>query len=200
MLKFKKHDSEKEESSRKEERSRNRSHSPDHRERRRSRSPRRHDDRRRDRSPYDDRRKDKYDDRRQDKYDDRRRDRSPGKGRRDRSPREEERGSRHRSRSPEDKKEKKEKPTSGEKVRKLTKKKVSYNLIEVEVNDRLGKKVRVKCAPNDTIGDFKKLLAAQIGTEPGKIVLKKWYKEYKDHISLEDYEIHNGMNLELYYR
>lgn len=59
-------------------------------------------------------------------------------------------------------------------------------MIEVEVNDRLGKKVRVKCAPNDTIGDFKKLLAAQIGTEPGKIVLKKWYKEYKDHISLED--------------
>ncbi|KAI8075945.1 ubiquitin-like protein 5-like protein, partial [Gilbertella persicaria] len=73
-------------------------------------------------------------------------------------------------------------------------------LIEVEVNDRLGKKARVKCAPNDSVGDFKKLIAAQIGTEPHKIVLKKWYKEFKDHISLEDYEIHDGMNLELYYR
>lgn len=62
----------------------------------------------------------------------------------------------------------------------------SYTLIELEVNDRLGKKVRVKCAPNDLVGDFKKLVAAQIGTEPGKIVLKKWYKEFKDHITLAD--------------
>lgn len=36
------------------------------------------------------------------------------------------------------------------------------------------------------MGDFKKLVAAQIGTEPDKIILKKWYKEYKDHITLED--------------
>lgn len=62
----------------------------------------------------------------------------------------------------------------------------SYSLIELEVNDRLGKKVRVKCAPNDLVGDFKKLVAAQIGTEPSKIVLKKWYKEFKDHITLDD--------------
>lgn len=33
-----------------------------------------------------------------------------------------------------------------------------------------------------------------------KIVLKKWYTIYKDHIRLEDYEIHDGMNLELYYQ
>ncbi|ORY98043.1 ubiquitin-like protein 5-like protein [Syncephalastrum racemosum] len=77
---------------------------------------------------------------------------------------------------------------------------IQYNLIEVEVNDRLGKKVRVKCSPSDTVGDFKKLVAAQIGTDPKKVILKKWYKEYKDHITLDDYEIHNGMNLELYYR
>ncbi|KAG0177039.1 Ubiquitin-like 5 [Apophysomyces sp. BC1021] len=75
-----------------------------------------------------------------------------------------------------------------------------YNLIELEVNDRLGKKVRVKCSPTDSVGDFKKLVAAQIGTDPNKIVLKKWYKEYKDHITLQDYELNNGMNLELYYR
>ena len=35
-------------------------------------------------------------------------------------------------------------------------------------NDRLGKKVRVKCDPDDTIGDFKKLVAAQIGTSAEK--------------------------------
>ncbi|RUS15047.1 ubiquitin-related domain-containing protein [Endogone sp. FLAS-F59071] len=73
-------------------------------------------------------------------------------------------------------------------------------LIELEVNDRLGKKVRVKCSPRDTVGDFKKLVAAQIGTEPSKIALKKWYKEFRDHITLEDYELNDGMNLELYYR
>ncbi|CAL9752565.1 unnamed protein product, partial [Musa acuminata subsp. burmannicoides] len=44
-------------------------------------------------------------------------------------------------------------------------------MIEVVLNDRLGKKVRVKCNDDDTIGDLKKL----------------------------DYEIHDGMGLELYY-
>lgn len=44
-------------------------------------------------------------------------------------------------------------------------------MIEVIVNDRLGKKHRVKCCPDDTIGDFKKLVAAQIGTRPEKIKL-----------------------------
>lgn len=42
-------------------------------------------------------------------------------------------------------------------------------MIEVVCNDRLGKKVRVKCEPDDTIGDFKKLVAAQIGTAPEKV-------------------------------
>jgi len=30
-------------------------------------------------------------------------------------------------------------------------------------------------SPDDTIGDFKKLVAAQTGTAPEKIVLKKWW-------------------------
>ncbi|KAG4106857.1 ubiquitin-like protein [Neocallimastix lanati (nom. inval.)] len=72
-------------------------------------------------------------------------------------------------------------------------------MIEIVVNDRLGKKVRVKCMPEDTIGDLKKLIAAQTGTKPEKIILKKWYSTYKDHITLDDYEIHDGMNLEMYY-
>ncbi|KAJ1504535.1 Ubiquitin-like 5 [Coelomomyces lativittatus] len=69
-------------------------------------------------------------------------------------------------------------------------------MIEIVCNDRLGKKVRVKCNPEDTIGDLKKLIAAQIGTKSEKIVVKKWYTVFKDHITLEDYEIHDGMNLE----
>ena len=36
-------------------------------------------------------------------------------------------------------------------------------MIEVILNDRLGRKIRVKCNPSDTIGDLKKLVAAQTG-------------------------------------
>ena len=49
---------------------------------------------------------------------------------------------------------------------------------------RLGKKVRAKCNEDDTIGDLKKLVAAQTGTRPDKI--QKWYNIYKDHITLKD--------------
>ena len=37
------------------------------------------------------------------------------------------------------------------------------------LNDRLGKKVRVKCNEDDTICDLKKLVAAQTGTRADKI-------------------------------
>lgn len=70
-------------------------------------------------------------------------------------------------------------------------------MIEVICNDRLGKKVRVKVNADDTVGDLKKLIAAQTGTKADRIVLKKWYNTFKDHITLEDYEIHDGMSLEL---
>ena len=73
-------------------------------------------------------------------------------------------------------------------------------MIEIICNDRLGKKVRVKCNPEDKVGDLKRLIAAQTGTRPEKIVLKKWYTIYKDNVTLEDYEIHDGMCLELYYQ
>ncbi|PSR98897.1 Ubiquitin-like protein [Actinidia chinensis var. chinensis] len=68
-------------------------------------------------------------------------------------------------------------------------------MIEVVLNDRLGKKVWVKC--NDD--DLKKLAAAQTGTRADKIRIQKWYTVYKDHITLRDYEIHDGMGLDLYY-
>merc|ERR1711907_777768 len=75
----------------------------------------------------------------------------------------------------------------------------SSQMIEVICNDRLGKKIRVKCNPEDTVGDLKKLTAAQCGTRPEKIRIQKWYNIYKDNITLADYEIHDGMGLELYY-
>ncbi|PKI82695.1 ubiquitin-like modifier hub1 [Malassezia vespertilionis] len=71
-------------------------------------------------------------------------------------------------------------------------------MIEVIANDRLGRKVRVKCSPDDTVGDLKKLIAAQTGTAPEKIILKKSYSTFKDHITLADYEIHDGDSLELH--
>ncbi|KAI5480608.1 hypothetical protein MNV49_000304 [Pseudohyphozyma bogoriensis] len=61
-----------------------------------------------------------------------------------------------------------------------------YESDKVIANDRLGQKVRVKCDSEDTVGDLKKLIAAQTGTKAEKIVLKKWYTIYKDHISLSD--------------
>jgi len=48
------------------------------------------------------------------------------------------------------------------------------------------------------VGDLKKLIAAQTGTDWRKIQLKKWYTSFKDHITLADYEIHDGMSLEMY--
>jgi ubiquitin-like protein 5 len=73
-------------------------------------------------------------------------------------------------------------------------------MIEVICNDRLGKKVRVKCNPSDTIGVLKLLISAQTGTKAEKIVLKKWYSIYKDHITLADYEIHDGACMEMHYQ
>ena len=52
-------------------------------------------------------------------------------------------------------------------------------MIEVILDDRLGKKVRVKCNEDDTIGDLKKLAAAQLGTRPEKLRIQKWYTVYK---------------------
>jgi ubiquitin-like protein 5 len=56
---------------------------------------------------------------------------------------------------------------------------LQYRMIEVILDDRLGKKVRVKCNEDDTIGDLKKLAAAQLGTRPEKLKIQKWYTVYK---------------------
>ena len=70
-------------------------------------------------------------------------------------------------------------------------------IIEITCNDRLGKKIRVKCHENALIIDVKKLAAAQLGTRPGKIRFQKWHSILKDHIRLSDYEIREGANIEL---
>ena len=47
-------------------------------------------------------------------------------------------------------------------------------------------------------GNFKKLVAAQIGRAPHEIMLKRQgQRPFRDTITLEDYEIHNGVQLDL---
>ncbi|XP_048220578.1 ubiquitin-like protein 5 [Perognathus longimembris pacificus] len=73
-------------------------------------------------------------------------------------------------------------------------------MIEVVCSDCLGNKVHIKCNTDDTIGDLKKLITAQTGTCWNKLVVKKWCIIFKEYVSLADYEIHDGMILELYYQ
>ena len=72
-------------------------------------------------------------------------------------------------------------------------------MIEVVCNDRLGGKVNVKCMPTDSIATLKLLIGAHTGTRPEKIRLQKGYSIFKDHITVEDYEIKDGMQIEMYY-
>lgn len=72
-------------------------------------------------------------------------------------------------------------------------------MIEIICNDRLGHRVRVKCSSEDTIGDLKLLISAHTGNRPEKIRLQRANIVLKDQISLADYEIHDGMGLEMYY-
>ena len=72
-------------------------------------------------------------------------------------------------------------------------------MMEVVCNDRLGGKVRVKCYPTDSIGNLKLLISAHTGTRSEKIRLQKAHVIFKDHISVDDYEIKDGMQIEMYY-
>ncbi|CCH61947.1 hypothetical protein TBLA_0F04140 [Henningerozyma blattae CBS 6284] len=72
-------------------------------------------------------------------------------------------------------------------------------MIEVLVSDRMGQRVIVKCLPEDTVHDFKQVLAAQLKMDVSKISVSRGKNVLRDHITLDDYEIHNGTNLELYY-
>lgn len=71
-------------------------------------------------------------------------------------------------------------------------------MILVTVNDRLGTKKEVPCLGSDTIGDFKKLVAMQIGRQPHEIMLKRQSERpLKDYLTLDDYEISSGVQLDL---
>lgn len=68
----------------------------------------------------------------------------------------------------------------------------------VTINDRLGTKKEVPCLGSDTIGDFKKLVAMQIGRKPHEIMLKRQSERpLKDQLTLDDYEISSGVQLDL---
>jgi hypothetical protein len=71
-------------------------------------------------------------------------------------------------------------------------------LIIVNVNDRLGTKAAIPCLPSDTIRDLKALVASRIGREPHEILLKRQgERPFKDFITLGDYSIGNGVQLDL---
>lgn len=71
-------------------------------------------------------------------------------------------------------------------------------MIVVHVNDRLGTKSAIPCLPSDTVGQFKLMIAARIGREAGQIMLRRQgERPFKDHITLEDYGISNGVQLDL---
>lgn len=46
---------------------------------------------------------------------------------------------------------------------------VAAGMIEITLNDRLGKKVKVSCNSSDTVKDLKMLVAAMTGTRPEKL-------------------------------
>lgn len=158
----------------------------------RNRSPRRPHDRERERDRGGDRDRYRGDYRDRERGGDR--DRSDYRDNRDRGgPRERSRDrDRDRDQRPKEKKEKKEKkpkpaPVGGGEA-----------MIIVHVNDRLGTKAAIPCLPSDTVGNFKALVAAHIGREPHEILLKRQgERPFKDFISLADYSIGNGVQLDL---
>lgn len=71
-------------------------------------------------------------------------------------------------------------------------------MIIVTVNDRLGTKAQIPCFASDRIADFRVLVAARIGRKPHEILLKRQgQRPFKDQLSLADYEVHNGAQIDL---
>ena len=71
-------------------------------------------------------------------------------------------------------------------------------MIIVHVNDRLGTKAAIPCLASDSIRNFKIMVAARIGREPHEIMLKRQgMRPFKDMLTLADYEISNGVQLDL---
>ncbi|MCJ1412243.1 hypothetical protein MMC19_006336 [Ptychographa xylographoides] len=71
-------------------------------------------------------------------------------------------------------------------------------MIIVNVNDRLGTKASIPCLASDSVKLFKAQVAAQIGRQPHEIMLKRQgERPFKDALTLEDYGVSNGVQLDL---
>ncbi|PGH10891.1 hypothetical protein AJ80_07334 [Polytolypa hystricis UAMH7299] len=74
----------------------------------------------------------------------------------------------------------------------------SEPMIIVHINDRLGTKAAIPCLASDPIRLFKAQVAARIGREPHEILLKRQgERPFKDQLTLEDYGVSNGVQLDL---
>ncbi|KAL2213407.1 ubiquitin-like protein, partial [Sarocladium strictum] len=181
-------------------RPRSRSRSPDREPKRGRGGFRWKDDRnrggRRDRDDRDDRRdarkrstsRERYSHERHGDRDSDRRDRSgpSGTGR----DKERDSGGKRREDGRSERKEKKKKPVAAPVA--------GQEMIIVNINDRLGTKTAIPCLPSDTVGQLKLMVAARIGREPGQIMLKRQgERPFKDIITLEDYGISHGVQLDL---
>ncbi|KAL4942612.1 ubiquitin-related domain-containing protein [Aspergillus oleicola] len=156
----------------------------------RNRSPRRPYDR--DRGGRDRDRGDRYRNDYRDSDRDRDRDRDSGRRRDLGRPRSR---SRDRDRNSEDRQDR---PRKEKKLKPAAPVMAGEAMIIVHVNDRLGTKAAIPCLPSDTVGNFKALVAAHIGREPHEILLKRQgERPFKDFITLGDYSIGNGVQLDL---
>ena len=72
-------------------------------------------------------------------------------------------------------------------------------MIEIIVNDRLGHKERIKCNQDDTIGNIKILIGFKTGTRPERIRLMLANRVLSDAVTLADYEIHHGTQVDMSY-
>jgi hypothetical protein len=71
-------------------------------------------------------------------------------------------------------------------------------MISVFVNDRLGTKAEIKCFASDKVWQFKVMVARRIGREANTILLKRQgERPFKDVLSLEDYGVSNGVQIDL---
>ncbi|ORY60040.1 ubiquitin-related domain-containing protein, partial [Pseudomassariella vexata] len=71
-------------------------------------------------------------------------------------------------------------------------------IIEIFINNRLGAKHKISCMPSDTIKNIKLLFAANTGQNPNRMRLQRQgQKAFKDQMTLADYEISNGVQLDM---
>ncbi|KAI4121584.1 MAG: hypothetical protein LQ347_006808 [Umbilicaria vellea] len=91
-----------------------------------------------------------------------------------------------------------EKPKKEKKEKKAAPAPSGEAMIIVHVNDRLGTKAAIPCLASDPIKLFKAQVAARIGREPHEIMLKRQgERPFKDQLTLEDYGVSNGVQLDL---